>query len=160
MGTATVGVAQKEDEEERIDEQDIFDGVVSFLATITFLLFSRVVGADDAPFRPVMGTRGASGRAAGAPTMGASASSSGVTTVAASASEMPSRCARAMRERAVVVHGKPTSGPRFPVHPPRRHLALERGLEGRDQLLKLVKRHAREIQELHWTGLQLGPACA
>src|SRR5215468_2855063 len=34
-------------------------------------------------------------------------------------------------------------------------MALERGLEGRDQLLKLVKRHAREIQELHWTGLQL-----
>src|SRR5256886_13150306 len=35
-------------------------------------------------------------------------------------------------------------------------MALERGLEGRDQLLKLVKRHAREIQELHRTGLQLG----
>src|SRR2546430_16562959 len=35
-------------------------------------------------------------------------------------------------------------------------MALERGLEGRDQLLKLVKRHAREIQELHGYGLQLG----
>src|SRR2546427_3735473 len=35
-------------------------------------------------------------------------------------------------------------------------MALERGLEGRDQLRKLVKRHAREIQELHRTGLQLG----
>src|SRR5262245_40448282 len=35
-------------------------------------------------------------------------------------------------------------------------MALERRLEGRDQLLKLVKRHAREIQELHRTGLQLG----
>src|SRR5712691_2766649 len=35
-------------------------------------------------------------------------------------------------------------------------MALERGLEGRDQLLKLVKRHAREIQELHRTGLQVG----
>src|SRR5262249_2157949 len=33
---------------------------------------------------------------------------------------------------------------------------LERRLEGRDQPLKLVKRHAREIQELHRTGLQLG----
>jgi hypothetical protein len=32
---------------------------------------------------------------------------------------------------------------------------LESGLEGRDQLLKLVKRHAREIQKLHRTGLQL-----
>src|SRR5438105_8011437 len=35
-------------------------------------------------------------------------------------------------------------------------MALERRLEGRDQLLKLVKRYAREIQELHRTGLQLG----
>src|SRR3989442_3294969 len=35
-------------------------------------------------------------------------------------------------------------------------MALERGLEGRDQLLKLVKRHAREIQELRRAGLQLG----
>jgi hypothetical protein len=35
-------------------------------------------------------------------------------------------------------------------------MALERRLEGRDQLLKLVKHHAREIQELHRTGLQLG----
>jgi hypothetical protein len=100
MGTATIGVAQKEDEEERIDEQDIFDGVVSFLATIAFFLFSRIVGADDAPFRPVMGKRGVSGVAAGAPTTGASASSRGVTTVAASASEMPSRWAKAVRERA------------------------------------------------------------
>ena len=55
MGTATVGVAQKEDDEERIDEQDIFDGVVFFLPAITLLLFNRVLGADDAPFRPVMG---------------------------------------------------------------------------------------------------------
>ncbi len=32
MGTAAVGVAQKEDDEQGIDEQDIFDGVVLFLA--------------------------------------------------------------------------------------------------------------------------------
>src|SRR5262249_2476720 len=35
-------------------------------------------------------------------------------------------------------------------------MALERSLEGRDQLRKLVKRQAREIQERHRTGLQLG----
>src|SRR6476659_2272078 len=35
-------------------------------------------------------------------------------------------------------------------------MALKRGLEGRDQLLKLVQRHAREIQERHRAGLQLG----
>ena len=100
MGTAAVGVAQEEDDEQGIDEQDIFDGVVFFLAAITHGLFSRVLGADDTPFRPVMGKRGASGVAAGAPTTGAGASSSGVTTVAASASERPSRWARAVRERA------------------------------------------------------------
>src|SRR5882672_4925355 len=33
MDTAAVGVAQKEDDEQRIDEQDIFDGVILFLAT-------------------------------------------------------------------------------------------------------------------------------
>jgi hypothetical protein len=60
------------------------------------------------------------------------------------------------RQGAVAVHGKPTSGPRLPIHPPRRHPGLERGLEGRDQLLKLVQRQAREIQELYRTGLQLG----
>ena len=99
MDTAAVGVAQKEDDEERIDEQDIFDGVVFLLPAITLFLFNRVLGADDAPFRPVMSKRGESGVAAGA-TTGAGASSSGVTTVAASASETPSRWARAMRERA------------------------------------------------------------
>src|SRR5712692_2277504 len=100
MDAAAVGVAQKEDGEEGIHEQDIFDGVVFFLAALTRGLCSRVLGADDAPFRPVMGTRGDTGVAAGSAAMGASSSSSGVTTVAASASVTPSRCARAVRERA------------------------------------------------------------
>jgi len=90
-----VGVAQKEDEEERIDEQDIFDRVVFFLAVLTRLLFNRVLGADDAPFGPVMSKRGESGA-----TTGTGASSREPTTEAASASETPSRCARAVRERA------------------------------------------------------------
>ena len=55
MGPAAMGIAQKEDDKEGIDQQDIFDGVVFFLATITCFLFSSVLGADDAPFRPVMG---------------------------------------------------------------------------------------------------------
>jgi hypothetical protein len=100
MGTATRGVAQKEDEEESIDEQDIFDRVISFLAAITCRLCRRVLGADDPPFRPVMGKRGESGVAAGTPPTGAGATSSGVTTETASASETPSRWARAVRERA------------------------------------------------------------
>src|SRR2546425_13114488 len=83
-----------------LHEQDIFDGVISFLATITRFLFSSVLGADDAPFRPVMGKRGEAGTVAGTGAPGAGSSSSGATTVAASASETPSRWARAMRERA------------------------------------------------------------
>src|SRR2546427_5033821 len=66
MDPAAVGVAQKEDGEERIDEQDIFDGVVLFLAALTRGLLRRVLGADDAPFGPVMGKRGDAGAAAGA----------------------------------------------------------------------------------------------
>jgi hypothetical protein len=55
MGAAAVGVAEEEDEEQGIDQQDIFYRVVFFLAAITFGLFSRVLGADDAPFGSVMG---------------------------------------------------------------------------------------------------------
>src|SRR5437867_5206942 len=95
MDTAAIGVAQKEDRKEGIDQQDIFDRVVFFLAAITLFLFSRVLGADDAPFGPVMGKRGESGAVG----RGTGSSSRGATTVAASASETPSRCARAVRER-------------------------------------------------------------
>jgi len=59
------------------------------------------------------------------------------------------------RQGAVFVHAKPASGPRLPIHPPRRHTRVERRLEGRDQLLKLVEGQAGEIQELHWAGLQV-----
>jgi len=100
MGAAAIGVTEKEDDEQGIDEQDIFDRVVSFLAAITRGLFSRVLGADDAPFRPVMGKRGDAGAALDAAATGAGSSASGVTTVAASATVTPSRCARAVRERA------------------------------------------------------------
>ena len=99
MDMATIGVAQKEDRQEGIDQQDIFDRVVFFLAAITLFLFSRVLGADDAPFRAVMGKRGDTGTVAGAVAMGAESSCSGVTIVVASASETPSRWARAVRER-------------------------------------------------------------
>jgi hypothetical protein len=100
MDAPSIGVAEEKDEEQRIDQQDIFDRVVSFLAAITLFLFNRVLGADDAPFGPVMGKRGEAGAAAGATTTGAGSSSSEPTTVAASASATPSRWARAVRERA------------------------------------------------------------
>src|SRR6266849_4847304 len=100
MDAAAIGVTEKEDDEQGIDQEHIFYRMVLFLAAITLLLFSRVLGADNAPFRPVMGKRGESGVATGAATTGAASSSSGATTVAASASETPSRWARAVRERA------------------------------------------------------------
>src|SRR5712691_10695724 len=100
MSATTIGVTEKEDEEQRIHEQDIFDRVVLFLPAITVGLFNRVLGADDAPFGPVMGKRGESGAATGAATTGAASFASGVTTEVASASETPSRWARAVRERA------------------------------------------------------------
>jgi hypothetical protein len=99
MGTAAVGLAQKEDREEGIDEQDIFDRVILFLAAITLRLFSRVLGADEASFGAVMGKRGADA-VVGTVATDAGSSSSAVTTVLASASETPKRCARAARERA------------------------------------------------------------
>jgi hypothetical protein len=77
MGATAVGVAQKEDEQQRIDQQDIVDRVVFLLAALTVGLFRRVLGADDAPLRPVMGTRA---------------------TVAASAAVPPRRCAWAASE--------------------------------------------------------------
>ena len=100
MDTAAAGVAQKEDDEERIDEQDIFHRVVSFLAAITRLLFSSILGADDAPLSPVMGKRGEAGAVAGVVATGVASSACGVTTVAASASATPSRWAKAVSERA------------------------------------------------------------
>src|SRR5215467_2966931 len=100
MDTAAVGGAQKEDREQGIDEQDIFDRVISFLAAITVRLFSRVLGADDPPLGPVMGKRGKACSAVGPATAGAGSSASMVTTVVASASETPSRWANAASERA------------------------------------------------------------
>src|SRR3989442_13892697 len=99
MDAAAVGVAQKEDDEQRIHEQDIFDRVVLFLAAITLRLCNRVLGADDASFGAIMGKRGAAGAAAGTATTGTASSASGVTTVAASASETPARWGRAVGAR-------------------------------------------------------------
>src|SRR5262249_5121896 len=94
-----VGVTEKEDREEGIHEQDIFEGVVFFLTAITRFLFSRVLGADDSPLGPVMGKRGEADVAVGAVAMGTECSGNGVTIVAASDSATPGRCARAVRER-------------------------------------------------------------
>src|SRR5262245_55074822 len=114
MHTAPMGLTQKEDRERRIDQQNIFHRVIFFLAAITVFLLSSVLGADDAPFRAVVGKRGTADAAATGPSatgaslsggttvapVGASAASRGVTT-AASCTVTPKRCARAARERVV-----------------------------------------------------------
>src|SRR5215475_7433478 len=74
--------------------------MIFLLPAITVRLFRSVLRTDDAPFGPVMGTRGEVGAAAGLGATEVSTSSSGTTTVAAAASETPSRWARADRERA------------------------------------------------------------
>ena len=57
MDTAPGSVAEEQDEEQGVDQQDVLYGMVLFLAAVTLRLFSRVLGADDAPFRPVMRKR-------------------------------------------------------------------------------------------------------
>jgi hypothetical protein len=96
MDAAAIGVTEQENREKRMHEQDIFDRVVLFLAAITPRLCSSVLGADDPPLGAVMGTRGD----AGAMARESGSSSRGATTVVASASEMLSRWAKAVRERA------------------------------------------------------------
>jgi hypothetical protein len=100
MDATAIGVAAEEDREQGMDQENLFDRIGLGLAALTVRLCRRVVGADDPPGGPVMGTRGDADAAAGPVLTGAGASSSGTTPVAASASETPSRCARAGRVRA------------------------------------------------------------
>ncbi len=94
------GRAEAEDREQGIDEQDMFARGGLLLAALTRGLCSRVLGADDAPCRAVMGTRGDAGPPAGAATRGVRSSSKGMTPVATSAAAPPRRWARAVSERA------------------------------------------------------------
>jgi hypothetical protein len=98
MGTAGVGVTQKEDDERRVDQQHVFHGMALFLAAITAPLLSRILGALDAPFGPIVAERGEGGADAAGSTGGEDAGG-GTTTAAASASATPRRCANAGTDR-------------------------------------------------------------
>src|SRR3954465_4273614 len=98
MDAAANGVAEEQDGERSIDQQDVLYRMVLFLATVTVRLFSRVLGADNAPFRPVMSKRGEPCPALDAETGEREGSSSGATT--SGPSETARRCAKAVRERA------------------------------------------------------------
>ena len=86
MDTAAVALTPEEEGAGGIDQQAMLPRVRRFLAALTVRLFRSILGADETPFGAVMGNRGHAGAAAGA----------------AALSEMPSRCARAVRERAGV----------------------------------------------------------
>ena len=98
MHAAARGVTENEDRAQRVDQQDIVSRMIFCLAALTLGLCRRGLGADDASLGAVMGTRGDAGTTAAAGDV--TSAVSGATTVAASASETPSRCARAIRERA------------------------------------------------------------
>jgi hypothetical protein len=102
VGTARIGLTEREDRECRIEQQDIFDGVALFLAAITARLLSRILGAFDAPLGPIVAKRGEEGAGAGAAvgrSADGSAPSIGATMAAASASATPRRCASSVTDR-------------------------------------------------------------
>jgi len=102
VGTARIGLTQKENREHSIDQQHVFDRVALFLAAITARLLSRILGALDAPFGPIMAKRGeasaGAGAAAGRADVGADPSV-GSTMAAALASATPRRFANSVTDR-------------------------------------------------------------
>src|SRR5215813_5166096 len=59
------------------------------------------------------------------------------------------------RVNPVLVDAKLAGRPGLPVEAPCHHMRVERGLEGWDELLKLLEGQAGEIQELRGASLQL-----
>jgi hypothetical protein len=82
VGAASIGLAQHEDRERGVDQPHVFDRVARFLAAITARLRSRILGALDAPFGPIVVKRGEAGARA-----------------AASASATPRRLANSVKDR-------------------------------------------------------------
>ena len=102
VGTACIGLTQKENRECRVDQQHVFHRVVFFLAAIIARLLSRILGALDAPFGAIVAKRGEAGTGIAA-TVGSSDGggdpSVGSTMAAASASAMPRRVASSCTDR-------------------------------------------------------------
>jgi hypothetical protein len=96
VGAASVGVAEKEDRERRVDQQHVFYRVTLFLTAIRARLLSRILGALDAPFSPIVAKRGEAGAGA---TVGRSAGAEGPSVGTTRASATPRRCANACTDR-------------------------------------------------------------
>ena len=92
MAAAGIGVTQKENGERRIDQPDVFHGVVFFLAAITARLLSRILGALEASFRAIVSNRGEAGASVGG-------CSGGIRSAVASTAATPRRFARPVKDR-------------------------------------------------------------
>jgi hypothetical protein len=101
VGAAGIGLTEKEHRECHVDQEHVFDRVVLFLASITALLLSRILGALDAPFGPIGAKRGETD--VGTTAVGSSAdggvAAAGSTRAAASASTTPRRLANSATDR-------------------------------------------------------------
>ena len=98
VGTAGVRLTQKENRERHVDEQHVFHRMVFFLAAITARLLSRILGALDASFGPIVPKRGEASAGAGAVT-GSSDVVGDPTTAAALAAATPMRWAKSVKDR-------------------------------------------------------------
>jgi hypothetical protein len=99
VGAARIGVAQEEDREHGIDQQHVFHRMAFFLAAITARLLSRILGALDAPFGPIVSKRGEAGAGVGG-SAGVGSPGVGGTMARASASVTPRRVANSCTDRA------------------------------------------------------------
>jgi len=100
VGTARVGLTQKEDHERGIDQEHVFDRVGLVLAAIIARLLSRILGTLNAPFGPIVAKRGAAGASTAAGGADAlSGSSVDLTMAVASASVTPRRLASSVTDR-------------------------------------------------------------
>src|SRR5215831_18343973 len=102
VGAAGIGLTEKEDREGRIDQPHVVDRGVLLLAAITPPLRSWILGAGEAPFGPLVATRGEAGAGAGVAAGRAAVGGEpavGTTRAATSAAATPRRCANAVKDR-------------------------------------------------------------
>jgi hypothetical protein len=59
-------------------------------------------------------------------------------------------------QRTVLVSRVPAGGARLSIEAPLRHMGLERGLKGSDQVLKLLHGKTGQIEHLCGAGLEIG----
>jgi hypothetical protein len=102
VGAAGVGVTEKEENQRGVDQQHMFHRVARVLAALRARLLRRILGALEAPFRPVVPNRGEAGTGAEAAAGEVDVGDGpviGTTMVAASASVTPRRLANSVKER-------------------------------------------------------------